>query len=58
MVKYATALRLGTAGSESILRRFTQAIVNTGEHEETEATLRHVRRHFVTRDNMRRAGPR
>lgn len=23
MVKYATALRLGTAGSESILRRFT-----------------------------------
>ncbi|ONM47892.1 MULTISPECIES: Tn3 family transposase [Nocardia] len=32
-----------------------KAIVNTGEHAETEATLRHVRRHFVTRDNMRRA---
>ena len=32
-----------------------KAIVNTGEHDETEATLRHVRRHFVTRDNMRRA---
>lgn len=32
-----------------------KAIVNTGEHGETEAALRHVRRHFVTRDNLRRA---
>jgi hypothetical protein len=32
-----------------------KAIVSTGEHEETEAMLRHVRRHFVTRDNLRRA---
>ncbi|MEV0108486.1 Tn3 family transposase [Nocardia sp. NPDC050799] len=32
-----------------------KAIANTGEHAETEATLRHARRHFVTRDNMRRA---
>jgi hypothetical protein len=32
-----------------------KAIVNTGEHEETEPMLRHVRRHFVTRDNLRRA---
>ena len=32
-----------------------KAIVATGEHGETEAPLRHVRRHFVTRDNLRRA---
>lgn len=32
-----------------------RAIVATGEHGETEATLRHVRRQFVTRDNLRRA---
>ncbi|WP_228566901.1 Tn3 family transposase [Nocardia sp. SYP-A9097] len=32
-----------------------RAIVNTGEHEESEAALRHVRRHFITRDNLRRA---
>jgi TnpA family transposase len=30
-------------------------IVTTGEHGETEATLRHVRRMYVTRDNLRRA---
>ena len=30
-------------------------LVATGEHGETEAALRHVRRHFVTRDNLRRA---
>lgn len=30
-------------------------MVATGEHGETEAALRHVRRHFVTRDNLRRA---
>jgi len=30
-------------------------IVTTGEHSETEATLRHVRRLYVTRDNLRRA---
>ncbi len=30
-------------------------IVSTGEHGETEATLRHVRRLYVTRDNLRRA---
>ncbi|MDE1675218.1 Tn3 family transposase [Nocardia gipuzkoensis] len=30
-------------------------IVNTGEHSESEAALRHVRRHFITRDNLRRA---
>ena len=29
-------------------------VVATGEHGETEAALRHVRRHFVTRDNLRR----
>ena len=27
----------------------------TGDHGETEAALRHVRRYFVTRDNLRRA---
>ncbi|WP_443111371.1 Tn3 family transposase [Amycolatopsis sp. A1MSW2902] len=32
-----------------------KAIVDTGEHGETEAALRHVRRHFITRDNLRRA---
>lgn len=32
-----------------------KAIVATGEHAETEAALRHVRRHFITRDNLRRA---
>ncbi len=32
-----------------------RAIVNTGEHSESEAALRHVRRHFITRDNLRRA---
>ena len=32
-----------------------RAIVATGEHGETEAALRHVRRHFITRDNLRRA---
>lgn len=32
-----------------------KAIVATGEHGETEATLRHIRRHFITRDNLRRA---
>ena len=31
------------------------AIVATGEHGESEAALRHVRRHFITRDNLRRA---
>ncbi|MET9030802.1 hypothetical protein ABZW96_35065 [Nocardia sp. NPDC004168] len=30
-------------------------IVNTGEHEESEAALRQVRRHSITRDNLRRA---
>lgn len=32
-----------------------KAIVSTGEHGETEAQLRHVRKHFITRDNLRRA---
>lgn len=32
-----------------------KAIVSTGEHSESEAALRHVRRHFITRDNLRRA---
>ena len=32
-------------------RRF----VATGEHGESEAALRHVRRHFITRGNLRRA---
>ncbi|SLJ60856.1 Tn3 family transposase [Mycobacteroides abscessus] len=32
-----------------------RAIVATGEHGESEAALRHVRRHFITRDNVRRA---
>lgn len=32
-----------------------KAIVNTGEHAETETVLRHVRRHYITRDNLRRA---
>ena len=32
-----------------------RAIVATGEHGESEAALRHVRRHFITRDNLRRA---
>ena len=32
-----------------------RAIVSTGEHGETEAALRHVRRHFITRDNLRAA---
>jgi hypothetical protein len=32
-----------------------KAIVATGEHGETEAALRHVRRHYITRDNLRRA---
>ena len=27
----------------------------TGEHGESEAALRHVRRHYITRDNLRRA---
>jgi TnpA family transposase len=30
-------------------------MVATGEHGESEAALRHVRRHFVTRDTLRRA---
>ncbi len=30
-----------------------KAIVATGEHGETEAALRHVRRHFINRDNLR-----
>ncbi|WP_234375870.1 transposase [Streptomyces sp. CB01373] len=32
-----------------------RAIVATGEHGETAAALRHVRRHFVTVDNLRAA---
>lgn len=32
-----------------------KAVVSTGEHGENEAQLRHVRRHFITRDNLRRA---
>ncbi|MEV7436932.1 Tn3 family transposase [Streptomyces griseoviridis] len=32
-----------------------RAIVATGEHGETEAVLRHVRRHFITVDNLRAA---
>ncbi|MER7694706.1 Tn3 family transposase [Streptomyces sp. NPDC097610] len=31
------------------------ALVATGEHPETEAALRHVRRHFITVDNLRAA---
>nr|WP_281166905.1 Tn3 family transposase [Actinopolyspora halophila] len=30
-------------------------LVATGEHDETERELRHVRRHFITRDNIRAA---
>ena len=32
-----------------------RAIVATGEHGESEAALRHVRRHFITVDNLRTA---
>ncbi|MFI0770838.1 Tn3 family transposase [Streptomyces sp. NPDC021218] len=32
-----------------------RVIVATGEHGETEAALRHVRRHFITVDNLRAA---
>lgn len=32
-----------------------KAIADTGEHGQTEAALRHVRRHFITRDNLRAA---
>ena len=32
-----------------------RAIVATGEHGETEAALRHIRRHFITVDNLRSA---
>ncbi|MBT2445369.1 Tn3 family transposase [Streptomyces sp. ISL-36] len=32
-----------------------RAIVATGEHSESEAALRHVRRHFITVDNLRAA---
>ncbi|CAM5321195.1 Tn3 family transposase ISNpu13 [Streptomyces abikoensis] len=32
-----------------------RAIVGTGEHGETEAALRHIRRHFITVDNLRAA---
>ncbi len=32
-----------------------KAIVATGEHGESEASLRHVRRTYITRDNLRRA---
>nr|WP_325100375.1 Tn3 family transposase [Streptomyces broussonetiae] len=32
-----------------------RAIVATGEHGESEAALRHVRRHFITVDNLRAA---
>jgi TnpA family transposase len=32
-----------------------RAIVATGEHGENEAALRHVRRHFITVDNLRAA---
>ncbi|WP_307534021.1 Tn3 family transposase [Streptomyces sp. V3I8] len=32
-----------------------RAVVATGEHGETEAALRHVRRHFITLDNLRAA---
>jgi TnpA family transposase len=35
-----------------------KAVVSTGEHGETEAALRYVRRHYTTRDNLRRAIPR
>jgi TnpA family transposase len=32
-----------------------RAIVATGEHGESEAALRHIRRHFITVDNLRAA---
>jgi TnpA family transposase len=32
-----------------------RGIVATGEHGESEAALRHVRRHYINRDNLRRA---
>ena len=32
-----------------------KGIVATGEHGETEAALRHIRRHHITRDNLRAA---
>ncbi|MET8537973.1 Tn3 family transposase [Streptomyces sp. NPDC005065] len=32
-----------------------RAIVATGEHGESEAALRHIRRHFITVDNLREA---
>jgi hypothetical protein len=44
-------LVLFSLGTNMGIRR----IVATGEHGESEAALRHVRRHFVTRDNLRRA---
>ena len=32
-----------------------KGVVSTGEHGETETALRYVRRHYITRDNLRRA---
>lgn len=32
-----------------------KGMVNTGAHGESENALRHVRRHYITRDNLRRA---
>ena len=32
-----------------------KAIADSGGHEEAERELRHVRRHYITRDNLRRA---
>ena len=32
-----------------------KGVVSTGDHGETETALRYVRRHYITRDNLRRA---
>jgi len=56
-----TIQRLGEVCVSRLLALVGRAIVSTGEHGESEAALRHVRRHFITVDNLRavhdRAGP-
>jgi TnpA family transposase len=58
MVKYATAIRLGTASTEAILRRFTRdvthpayaAMLEVGRAQRTIFTARYLRDHDLQRE--------
>jgi len=62
MIKYATAIRQGTASTEAILRRFTrsashptyQAMLEVGRAQRTIFVARYLRRRELQREHHRR----